>query len=273
MRSKRSRAAQKLVNEAFLHRIAMLDIVDRLETINRSFENALFWGASGFQKLLTEKAGVKRIISVDRSVECLKLESDALYRIVADEEALPFGDEKFDLVVCLLVFHQTNDLVGSLMQVKHSLKPDGLFIGVLFGEETLSALRKLLYQAEADILGGVTPRVSPFASVRDLGAVLQRVGFALPVADIDQISVNYKDPKRLFADLRSMGETNALRQRKHVLDRRVAKQVLDELQRVNPTINFDLITLTGWAPAPSQPKPLEPGAKSRSMEKAIRDQL
>ena len=148
-----------------------------------------------------------------------------------------------------------------------ALKADGLMIAVLFGGETLTELRQSLYAAETATAGGVSPRVAPFASVRDLGAALQRAGFALPVADVDRVCVSYERPARLLADLRGMGEAGCLQRRGRGLRRDALGAAMSSLEGA---ATFDLVTLTGWAPHESQPKPLKPGSAIQSLERAVK---
>jgi SAM-dependent methyltransferase len=192
--------------------------------------------------------------------------------VVATEEAQPFGEEVFDLVVSVLSLHAVNDLPGALLQIRRSLKPDGLFVGALFGEETLSELRRSLGESEAELRGGVSPRVFPFSDVRSLGGLLQRAGFALPVTDIERTTVRYSDPLKLFHDLRAMGETNALRERAQTLmGKTLLGTALENYCARNGgddgrvTATFDIVYLTGWAPHESQQKPLRPGTAIRSL--------
>ncbi len=242
----------------------MADIVDRLESVRRDFPLAHFCGAGALVSLLTPDAGVGAIVHSDLAPPRL---TGLRRSLVADEERSPFAPQSFDLVVSLLTLHAANDLVGALAQHRLSLKPDGLFIAALFGEETLDALRRALYAAEADLRGGVSPRVAPFASVRDLGGAMQRAGFAMPVADVDPVRVRYEQPARLLADLRGMGETSALSARGRGL---TAPLLREALARMEKEIRFDIVYLTGWAPAPGQPQPLKPGSGRHSLEAAVK---
>lgn len=196
--------------------------------------------------------------------------------VVGDEEALPFAGERFDLAVSLLALQAVNDLPGALVQIRRALKPDGLFLGCLFGGATLTELRRAFTEAEAEIEGGVSPRVAPFADVRDLGALLQRAGFALPVTDCDLLTVRYSDPFALMRDLRAMGLTNALTARRRTPLRRTtllramqiyAERFTDADGRVRAT--FELIWLSGWAPHESQQKPLKPGSAKTRLADAL----
>jgi SAM-dependent methyltransferase len=196
--------------------------------------------------------------------------------VIADEEALPFAHESFDLVVSALSLHAVNDLPGALVQIRNVLKPDGLFLGALFGGATLSELRAAFAIGESEAAGGASPRVAPMADVRDLGGLLQRAGFALPVADSEKTVVRYRAFPTLVDDLRALGETNArVERRKAVLRRDVLAAMLqayaadsaDEDGRLRAT--FDVIYLTGWAPHESQQKPLKPGAAHMRLADAL----
>ncbi len=199
-------------------------------------------------------------------------------RLAADEEALPFGEATFDLVTSLLSLHWVNDLPGALAQIRLALKPDRLFLAAMLGGETLKELRQALAEAEIAVEGGLSPRVSPFAGVRDAGGLLQRAGFALPVVDTETLTVVYSDPLKLIADLRAMGETNAINERRRSLTRRATlleaadryrKAFADAEGRVPAT--FQVIYLTGWSPHDSQPKPLRRGSAKASLADALGD--
>jgi SAM-dependent methyltransferase len=187
--------------------------------------------------------------------------------VAADEEALPFADGAFDLVVSALALHFVNDLPGALIQIKRALRPDGLFLAALLGGETLTELRQSFAAAESEVEGGLSPRVAPFADLRDLGALLQRAGFALPVTDSDCITVRYDSAFALMHDLRRMGAANPLIDRRRTPLRRTtlmrmaeiyAQRFADADGRVRAT--FELMWLSGWAPHPSQQRPLRPGS-------------
>lgn len=262
---RRAKSAAIFADHDFLHRRAMEDVVDRLETVTRSFPRALFYGAGPLSAMLTAPCGVGAIVHGDLAAE--RLEPGAA-SVVFDEEATPFAPQSFDLIVSLLTLHAANDPVGALAQMRAALKPDGLLIAVLFAEDTLRELREALYRCEAAFAGGVSPRVAPFANVRDLGAALQRAGFALPVADLDRARVRYKNPMRLLGDIRGMGEASCLSDRGRGMRRDALAAALDELS-VKREVTFDLVTLTGWAPHESQQKPMKPGSAQRSLKKAL----
>lgn len=247
----------------------MVDVVDRLETVKRNFPQAAFSGAGDFASTLTPQCGVEELFIMDNAFA--RLPVSAKRRMVADEEALPIAPQSLDLFVSLLTLHGVNDLIGALTQIRMALKPDGLFIGVLFGEDTLHHLRHSLYQAESEITGGVSARIAPFAAVQDTGQALSRAGFALPVADIDKVSVRYENPLKLIADLRGMGETHALTSRGAPLRRDVFSRAMALFNDAGGEENFDVIYLTGWAPHESQQKPLQPGSAKASLETAIKN--
>ncbi|SFU82501.1 Methyltransferase domain-containing protein [Methylobacterium sp. 174MFSha1.1] len=194
---------------------------------------------------------------------------------VGDPEALPFADRSFDLAVSLLALQHANDLPGALVQIRRALRPDGLFVGCLLGGRTLTELRQVLTQAESEVEGGVSPRVAPFAEVRDLGGLLQRAGFALPVTDVETVTVRYGDPFGLMRDLRAMGLTNALRERRGTLRRATlmraaqlyGERFADPDGRLRAT--FELIWLSGWVPHESQQKPLRPGSAQARLADAL----
>ena len=195
---------------------------------------------------------------------------------ITDDEWLPFADESFDLVTSILSLHAVNDLPGTLIQIRRLLKPDGLFMAAMFGGETLRELRLAFAAAEETTLGGASPRVAPFADVRDVGSLLQRAGFALPVADVERTVIRYRDLSRLFADLRAIGETNVLAdRRKEALSKRTLAALFQEYEsrfsdsekRLPAT--FEIVFLTGWAPHESQQKPLRPGSAKARLSDAL----
>ena len=255
----------------FLLARAALDLEERLAAILRPFGHVLDLGTPGndFATAVAGPAG-RCIVRAGGS------QSGALRDVVADEEALPFADASFDLVVSGLSLQTVNDLPGTLVQIRRALKPDGLFLGALLGGRSLHELRSAFAQAESDVTGGASPRVAPFADIRDLGGLLQRAGFALPVTDIDTVTVRYADMFALMADLRAMGATNCLAQRSRVpLARAVllraaevyAQRFADADDRVRAT--FEIVWLSGWAPHASQQKPLKPGSAQARLADAL----
>jgi SAM-dependent methyltransferase len=196
--------------------------------------------------------------------------------VAGDEEALPFANGAFDLVLSSLSLHWVNDLPGALSQIRRALKPDGLFLAAMPGGETLKELRQALAEAEIAGEGGLSPRISPFVEVRDAGNLLVRAGFALPVADIETITVSYPEPLAVVRDLRGAGEANAVLERRRSPSRRTtlfsALARYGELYgdadgRVPATVQ--VIYLTAWAPDPSQPKPLRPGSAKTRLAEAL----
>jgi SAM-dependent methyltransferase len=196
--------------------------------------------------------------------------------VAADEETLPFRDAAFDLVVSGLALQFVNDLPGTLVQIRRTLKPDGLFIAALMGGETLTELRQSFAAAESDVESGASPRVAPFADLRDLGALLQRAGFALPVTDTDRVTVRYDNVFALLHDLRRMGATNALIDRRRAPLKRstlmrmaeiYGERFSDDDGRVRAT--FEIVWLSGWVPHPGQQKPLQPGSAKARLADAL----
>ena len=197
-------------------------------------------------------------------------------KIIADEETLDLAPQSHDLIVHAMCLHWANDPVGQLVQTRHALKPDGLLLCTLLGGQTLHELRASLAEAETVVAGGLSPRIAPMGEIRDLGGLLQRAGFALPVADSTPLTASYANAFHLMQDLRKMGENNALAQRiKHATRRNVlteaaaiyAENFRDAEDRIAAT--FEFITLTGWAPADSQPQPLRPGTATTRLADAL----
>ena len=188
-------------------------------------------------------------------------------RVIQNEELLPFGDQTLDLVVSALSLQVVDDLPGTLIQIRRALKPDGLLLAALVGGDTLIELREAFAAAEVEIEDGVSPRVAPFADVRDMGALLQRAGFALPVADVDRMTARYSSPFELMHDLRRMGATNPLVERsrrplKRATLRRMAEIYAERFSDPDGRIRatFEVVWLSGWVPHDSQQKPLAPGS-------------
>ena len=273
------RAAATLPAADFLRRRAATDLVDRLEAINRRFPRAADLGARDgtFARALADSPAAKKIDLLVQTDLSSAMASRALgVRIVADEERLPFAPESLNLIVSSLALHWINDLVGALVQIRIALAPDGLFMGALFGGSTLTELRGCLLAAEVEIDGGAGPRVSPFADAPDGAALLQRAGFALPVIDTDIVTVRYDHPLRLLADLRAMGETNALVDRPPTqLSRRALARVCELYQQRHAgpdgkvAATFEILTLTGWTPHPDQQQPLRPGSAKARLADAL----
>jgi len=252
---RRARAA-RIAGDRFLVREAAEGIKARLAPVNRAFGHAL---------ALDENAA-KALQGVAASAQTGSF---------APGGRLEAGSGDFDLAVAILSLHGLNDLPGALVQIRRALKPDGLFLAALFGGSTLFELREAMAAGEIATMGGVTPRVAPMADVRELGALLQRAGFALPVADVERTTVRYRQFTTLANDLRAMGETNALAGRHKHLPRATLAAALahygakhaDADGRLLAT--FDIVYLTGWAPHESQPKPLKPGSAKTRLADAL----
>lgn len=276
VRRHRDRAAAAFSRHDFLFREVADRLLDRLVDIRRQFPLALDLGChSGLlAEELSGRGGVQTMVQADISPRMAATASGL--RLAADEETLPFAPASFDLVLSLLSLHWVNDLPGALAQLRAALKPDGLLLAVMLGGETLKELRQSLAAAELAVEGGLSPRVAPFADVRDAGALLQRAGFALPVVDTETITVSYGEPLDLLRDLRGMGETNAvIERRKTSLRRTTLFQALDHYRQTFADANgrvpatFQLIYLTAWAPDPSQPQALRPGSARNRLADAL----
>jgi SAM-dependent methyltransferase len=243
----------------FLKARAAADLVERLEAIVRNFPLCVDLGARNgvFARALAESPAQGRVgLVIEADLSAAMLAGRPSLRIQADEERLPFGDASLDLVVSSLALHWVNDLPGALVQIRRALKADGLFMGALLGGETLGELRTVLVEAEAEILGGAATRVSPAVDAREALALLQRAGFRFPVTDVDRVNVRYAHPLNLLADMRAMGETSAFAERGGP---RLARTTLARAFELYAeqfgapdgriTATFDIVTLTGWAPA------------------------
>lgn len=269
-----ARAAAGFARHDFLHREVTARLVDRVLDVKRAFPRALDLGGRG-DMVASALAGHAGIETMVRVAPVPGLLGSAEAGVVADEEWLPFAPASFDLVLTPLSLTWVNDLPGTLIQIARILKPDGLFLAGLAGGQTLNELRQALLRAEAEMEGGASPRVAPFLDMRDGAGLLQRAGFALPVADSEIITVTYADPLALLRELRGAGETAALTERRGSLRRSTlmrAMQIYAEMfgtpdGRVPAT--FELITLTGWAPHAAQPKPLKPGSAKARLADAL----
>jgi SAM-dependent methyltransferase len=275
LRMRRARAAAGMRPAFLIERVAE-DMAERLMPVLRRFEMAADLGTPGdaVRRVLAASGKVGTIIAADPLAGTL--ETDGGLPVAADEEALPFRDASLDLVVSALSLQFVNDLPGTLVQIRRALKPDGLFLAVLAGGDTLSELRQSFAAAEAEIEDGISPRVAPFADLRDAGALLQRAGFALPVTDIDRLTVRYGSPFALMQDLRGMGAANALVERSRRPLRRATLRRMAEIygerfadadRRIRAT--FELIWLSGWAPHESQQQPLAPGSARQRLADAL----
>jgi SAM-dependent methyltransferase len=275
LRARRLRAA---VHDpaTFLVERAADDLAGRLSAVLRKFDLAVDLGTptDAVRRALADR--VDTIVAVDPVASQL---AGKRLAVAADEEALPFRDASLDLVVSALALQFVNDLPGTLIQIRRALRPDGLFLAAMIGGDSLAELREAFAQAEAEVEGGVSPRVAPFADLRDLGALLQRAGFALPVTDVDRLTVRYASPLALMHDLRRMGAGNALSERRRTLLRRATlyrvfeiytERFADPDGRIRAT--FEIVWLSGWAPHESQQQPLKPGSAKMRLADALRTQ-
>ena len=278
VRRHRDRAAAGFGAGDFLFRESAARLADRLLDMVRTFPLVLDLGCHTGQMahVLRGHPKIGRLIQSDLSPAMAQAAKGTAPTVCADEEWLPFAENSFDLVMSNLSLHWTNDLPGALAQVRRAIRADGLLLVTLFGGETLQELRAALMEAESECSGGVTPRVSPFVDMREAGGLLGRGGFALPVVDTESIVVTYPDIFKLMADLRAMGETNAVLERsKNATGRAVflrAAEIYharfaDDRGRLKAT--FQIVTLTAWAPHASQQKPLRPGSAKARLSDAL----
>jgi SAM-dependent methyltransferase len=259
----------------FLLARAAEDLDDRLGAVLRRFTSALDLGtpAPAAARILARRLDGGRVV---RLAPLAEMPEPGILSAVADPEVLPVAPGSLDLAVSLLALQGVNDLPGALVQLRRTLRPDGLFLGCLLGGATLTELRQSFGTAESEVEGGISPRVAPFAAVREVGGLLQRAGFALPVVDSETVTVRYADPFGLMRDLRAMGLTNALGERRRTPLRRAtllraaeiyAARFADPDGRVRAT--FELLWLSGWVPHESQQKPLRPGSAQARLADAL----
>jgi SAM-dependent methyltransferase len=274
IRARRLRAAALGPSTFLLDRVAE-EIADRLAAVLREFPCAvdLATASGALRRMLAASGKVGTIVAADALAEHA---ARGALAVAADPEALPFREASLDLVVSALALQFVNDLPGTLLQIRRALKPDGLFVAALLGGDTLTELRQAFAQAEAEIESGISPRVAPFADLRELGSLLQRAGFALPVTDVDRLTVRYPSPLALLHDLRRMGATNPLLDRRRRPLRRAtlmrmleiyAERFADPESRVRAT--FEIVYLSGWAPHESQQQPLAPGSARARLADAL----
>src|SRR5271170_4147397 len=268
---RRLRRAAALGPATFLLDRVAGDLTERLAAVLRRFELALDLSTPSDEV----RAALARLPSIGAIVAADAVPRAAPF-VAADAEALPFGDGTLDLVVSALALQFVNDLPGALVQIRRALRPDGLFVAALLGGDTLTELRQSFAAAESEVEGGASPRVAPFADLRDLGALLQRAGFALPVTDTDRVTVRYDSAFALMHDLRRMGATNALLDRRRSPLRRATllrvaeiygERFADADGRVRAT--FEIVWLSGWAPHPDQQRPLRPGSAATRLADAL----
>ena len=274
LRRRRDRAAAGLARHDWLFREIAERVADRLDDVKRDFPRALDIGChtGTLSRRLRGRGGIEWLVQCDLSpTRAAAAALEGRPTLAADEEWLPFAPSSFDLVLSVLSLHWVNDLPGALIQIGKTLKADGLFLGAMLGGQTLQELRMALMQAELAEEQGASPRVSPFADLRDIGALLQRTGFALPVVDRDTVTLRYAGALELMAELRAMGESNATRARRRSPTRRAtllrAAEIYQEMfgaDQAGLPVTFEILYLTAWSPHDSQPKALAPGsAKQR----------
>jgi SAM-dependent methyltransferase len=267
----RQRRARALGAETFLINRVASDLAERLGAVLRRFDVAVDLGTptDAVREALVDNTSIGALIAA-------KTFPDGARSVAADEEMLPFRDGTLDLVVSALALQFVNDLPGTLIQIRRALKADGLLLAAMLGGDTLTELRQAFAAAEAEIEGGASPHVAPFTDVREMGALLQRAGFALPVTDVDRLTVRYASAIALMHDLRRMGATNALvERRRRPLKRELLRRMVeiygerfsDPDGRIRAT--FEIVWLSGWAPHASQQKPLAPGSARQRLADAL----
>lgn len=271
LRARRMRAARQFHDHDFLYQDVGARLIDRLSLVRRAFPHMLALdGAYGsYGQALEKRAGTRQLITTS-TIESVPAD------FICDAECLPCAHASLDAVVSNLSLHWVNDLPGALLQIRKALKPDGVFIAALVGGNSLHELRDSLTQAELKVRGGVSPRVSPTLDMQDLGALLQRAGFALPVVDNDIITVDYASPFKLMHDLRGMGAANATHARSRhnpgkALFMEAARYYVEKYgtKEGRVTATFDVIYAIGWAPAATQQQPLRPGSAKNRLADAL----
>ncbi|KAG0266665.1 hypothetical protein BG011_001512 [Mortierella polycephala] len=256
-------------------------VVDRLLDIKREFNEVVELGSGcGHIAKHVDTDMMKKLIMCDMCETMLERDKDVEYEVpverrVVDEENLPFKENSLECVVSSLSMHWINDLPGAMIQIQRSLKPDGVFIAGLFGGDTLYELRTSLQLAEQDREGGISPRISPMADSRDLGSLLSRAGFSLTTVDVDEVTVNYPSAIELMEDLRAMGESNAVINRRGFLKRdtmlataAIYKEIYGNPDGTIPA-TFQILYMIGWKPSPTQHKPLERGTAKHSLKERL----
>lgn len=281
-----TRAARNFDKYAFLHQLIIADLVTRLEVILRSFKQGLIYGPGGhfLPPALTPACGVDQLYIAHPTTQMAKpmptIAPTKNSIFIGAHTQLPFADHSLDLVISIMSLHMENDVPRAMAEAHRVLKPDGLFLAALPGGNSLHELRTCLYQAETELTGGVSPRIIPFAKIKDLGGLLQNIGFSLPVADLINVPVTYRNPLTLLKDLQGMGETNVLTRRTNTpLRRDVLTRAMMLYQENFPhtaenniegvLASFEIIMLTGWAPHPNQQRPLARGSGKMSLAGAI----
>ncbi len=260
----------------FLRRQVAEDLADRLSVVARRFEHGLLIGAgaTAAAPILAQSGKIDRLTIGESVLELAQGSSSST--VVLDGEALPFASQSFDLVVSLLDLQQVNDLPGALVQLRQILKPDGLLLASFIGGASLGELARAFAIAESEALGGVSPHVAPMVDVRDLGQLLQRAGFALPVADLDRLKLSYASPLALMRELRGLGLGNTLEARSRRPMRRSVLAALESAYRRESSgpegrtaATIEILTATAWSPGPNQQQPLRPGSARARLADAL----
>ena len=266
---RRDRAAARVADVSPILQAAAEFLLDRLDDTTRRFEAALDIGGRGVVAPMLRARGIARVTSMDLSPRMAALGGGGA--VAADEEWLPFAPESFDLVVANLSLHTVNDLPGALVQLRRAMRPDGLFLASLPGLGTLQPLREALVEAEATASGGASPRVAPFPELRDMAALLQRAGLALPVADMVELPLAWRSAMGLVRDLRAAGEQNAVLARNpRTPPRAMFPLAFAALEQQSPiALPLPMLMLTGWAPHDSQSRPARPGSATARLAEAL----
>lgn len=267
------RASPRFDDADFLHRRAAEGLMERLSDVSRRFERAVVVGSGGgvYARALRSRGDIETV----RQIEPMPAFAERAGAEIA-EGAAALDEGSVDLALSGLSLHRENDPVGQLIQIRRALAPDSLFLGATFGAGTLKELRAALAEAEAEVEGGLSPRVAPMADIRDLGGLLQRAGFAMPVADSEPVTVDYADPFALMRDLRAMGESNALAERRRSFTRRATLMRAAEIYAAHFSrpdgrivATFEIVYLAGWSPGPDQPVAKRPGSATTRLADAL----
>ena len=276
----RDRAAANFDQFDFLKQAVTERIMDRIDTIRRDLPHVLDIGCHNgvLTEALLASPKITSVSAMDPSPEMARLTKQrcGIDVVAASYDAIPFEGQQFDGIFSAFALHWANDLPGVLIQLRQRLKPDGVMVVALAGGETLGGLRAAMASAESEVSGGMSPRVLPMGDIRDMGGLISRAGLTMPVADSDTITVTYEHLFRLMADLRAMGESNAMNSRvKRMTGKSLLMRAAEIYQQRFGTddgrisVDFEIITLTGWAPDASQPQPLKPGSAQQSLASAL----
>ena len=276
----RDRAAANFDQFDFLKQAVTERIMDRIDTIRRDLPHVLDIGCHNgvLTEALLASPKITSVSAMDPSPEMARLTKQrcGVDVVAAPYDTIPFDGQQFDGIFSAFALHWANDLPGVLIQLRQRLKPDGVMVVALAGGETLGRLRAAMASAESEVSGGMSPRVLPMGDIRDMGGLISRAGLTMPVADSDTITVTYEHLFRLMADLRAMGESNAMNSRvKRMTGKSLLMRAAEIYQQRFGTddgrisVEFEIITLTGWAPDASQPQPLKPGSAQQSLASAL----